>query len=94
MAARTLEVCAVDDDSYRTVVDQLDLHRSAEDAGAHDYSHAAEGVSEGIDEGRGDVRRGGADEARAAALPDIGEQRELSDNECLASDVEERALEV
>ena len=75
--ARTLEVRAVDEDRHRAVVHELDLHRGAKDSGAHDYSHAPEGVSEGIDEGRGDVRSGGADEARAAALADIGEQREL-----------------
>src|SRR5690606_2392894 len=84
--------CALlDPQRHRTVVDEVDVHHGAEDAGG-------DGPAEGLRELRGEVAveplgllgRGGVGEGGPRALADLAEEGELADDEGLAAGVEER----
>ncbi|HEY8237131.1 MAG TPA: hypothetical protein VIF85_10860 [Gaiellaceae bacterium] len=78
----------VHDDRDRPVVDELELHPSAEDACLDAESELAQREAEGVVEPLGVLRRCGVAEARPVALRRVGDQRELADDERLAADVE------
>ena len=85
---------SVDDDRHRPVVDELDRHLRAEDAGRHLDAELAERRAERLVERLGLLGRRGVGEARAVALRRVGEERELRDDERGAAGVEERDVEL
>ncbi len=84
---------SVDDDRDRAVVDELDLHPGAEDPRSHRDAERAERIAEALDERFRLLRRRRGGEARPEALARLGEERELADDERLATSVEEGAVE-
>src|SRR5581483_3907544 len=80
-------------DRHRAVVDELDLHPRAENAGRHLDPERPQLGAVALVERLGDLRAGGAGEARAVAAARVREQRELADDERCAAGVEERAVE-
>jgi len=87
-SARPVEVDAVDDDCDRPVVHEVDGHPGAEAAGLRLDAETAQLFGEGRDERLGRLGTSGGVEAGAAAAADVGEERELADDERLATGVE------
>ena len=83
----------VQHDCDRTVVDERDLHPRAEDTAGDTRSIVRHGLAEGVVQRLRLSRIGCAREARAVSLAGVGDERELTDDQRLARDVEERAVE-
>lgn len=94
---RFLEVfeVGVEEEGYRAVVVGLDLHVGGEDAClgglACDFGEAGE---EGFVEGDGGFGGSGAVEGGAGAFTGVAKEGELADDEAVAADVEEGAVEL
>src|SRR5690606_26285340 len=71
----------VEPDGDRAVIDQRDVHMGSELAGGHIQAELAELLGQIVDQGTGNLRRGGSDEAGASALAGVGVQGELRDNQ-------------
>ncbi len=83
----------VEPDGDWAVVDEGDLHVSAEDAcGDGEVGCGGEGGAELVAERGGGIWAGGADEGRAVSFFDGGEEGELGDDEEAAGDVGDRAV--
>src|SRR5579862_4999057 len=92
--AMTAVRSGLDDDGDRAVVDQLDVHPRAEDAGLDGDPERAQRGAEVLVQWLGELGRRCAAEARPIPLLGIGEQGELADDEGLAAGVDERAVEL
>src|SRR5262249_60719412 len=76
------------------VVDELDGHVLAEDAGRDGDALAAQLVAELVVEGLREVRRRGVHEARAVSLARIRDEGELAHDQRSAADVQDAAVEL
>ena len=86
--ARSLE-----HDGYRAVVDELDGHARTEDPGLNGNPFTPQRRAKVLVERLGLLGASGVAEARAVALPRVGDQRELADDERRAADVEDAPVE-
>src|SRR5690606_17213137 len=82
----------VEPDGDRAVIDQRDVHMCSELAGGHIQAELAELLGQIVDQGTGNLRRGGSDEAGASALAGVGVQGELRDNQRAQPQLEGRAV--
>jgi L-asparaginase II len=71
----------VEDDRDGAVVDQGDFHVGTEDAGLHPGTEGLQGLYHRVDQGLGNRAWGGGRPGRAAALGEVGVERELADHE-------------
>lgn len=85
---------SAEDDRDRAVVDELDLHSLAESTGRDRNPSRREGCTEALTQRSRDLGTGGAREAGPVALRRVGKERELTDDERLASDVDNREVEL
>src|SRR5205823_6255966 len=83
----------VEHDRHRPVVDELDLHRRAEDSALDRYAGRLERVANPRVPRLRDLLAGGAREVRARAPASVGDQCELADDERRAGDVEDAPVE-
>jgi hypothetical protein len=85
---------AVEDDRHGPVVRDLDAHAGTEGAAGDPDALVRERGAEGLVERLGPLGRGRVREARAVALRQVGDERELADDERPASGVEDAAVEL
>src|SRR5581483_8787570 len=72
-------------DGDRTVVDELDVHVSAEAAGGHVGAERGQGGREPLDQRLGLLRSGGGGPGRPPPPPGVAVEGELADDEDLAT---------
>jgi hypothetical protein len=94
MVARRFVVSDREDDRHRPVVDELDPHARAEDAGLDLQPEGTQRLAEGVVERLGLVRRRRGGEARPVSLARVAEQRELAHREHRAAGVHDAAVEL
>ena len=85
-------VLGLQQDRHRPVVDQLDVHVGAEDAGLDRHALGAQRLDERLVDRLAVLGRRGVGEARPVALAGVGVERELRDGQHLAADVGERQV--
>src|SRR5215211_2349636 len=89
-----LPVADVEDDRHRAVVDELDLHPRAEDAGLDGDSQMTERAAEAFVDRLRLLRTSRARERGAVSPRGVGDERELADDEGGAAGVHQRAVEL
>ena len=92
-AARTLEVCAVQNQRHGAVIDELDVHHGAEAPALDAHAERLQAGGEGLDQGLGGFGRRGLVEAGPAASAQVRVESELADHQRFAAAVEQGAID-